>query len=563
MAVFTKENASLQMQKIVLAFLLCVAVVKHAAAQSQPWQTSGEELHFLNRQELLNGKFASSFHAGHKQLGALDVLQHLEDSTTTTSRSDKFVRASILSQLQDWGGSSKDAKRVFYKDAHMYSKIGDNYAVVIDPMINYQHAYEPNNTSGTKFINTRGFEIRANVKQRLYMYTQLTENQERGPSYFQNFIYGMEQVPGATYIKYFNNRPGMSGGFDYSVAKGHIGYSVLPKHLDFTFGHDRYFIGNGYRSLFLSDFGANALNAKMDLRFWKLHYQTIFFELMPTVDFVSDFNRPRKYAAMHHVAFHFKPWLQVGVFEAATHKRVNHFEFQYLNPLIFYRTIEQSLGSPDNALLGLDVRALPFKRTELYGQFLLDEFKFDAMTSTLKDWRNKYAFQLGAKHANLAGIDNLDVQLEYNYIRPFTYSYADSVANYTHYNQALAHPNGANLTEWIGVVRYQPLPRLLIRADVIRRMQGFDTSTVYSNGGNIFKSYNARPSDVGFMMGNGIKKVNLYANLNLSYQVYHMAYIDAGFTLNNSTVTASGVATKSNFVYIGARLNAPRRLYNY
>jgi hypothetical protein len=58
--------------------------------------------------------------------------------------------------------------------------------------------------------------------------------------------------------------------------------------------------------------------------------------------------------------------------------------------------------------------------------------------------------QLGAKYINALGIKNLDLQLEYNRVRPFTYSHRDSVANYTHYNQPMAHPLGANFSETIG-----------------------------------------------------------------------------------------------------------------
>jgi hypothetical protein len=59
------------------------------------------------------------------------------------------------------------------------------------------------------------------------------------------------------------------------------------------------------------------------------------------------------------------------------------------------------------------------------------------------------------------------------------------VANYTHYNQPLAHPLGANFKETIAIARYQPAPRWLVQAKGIFYLQGRDTSTE-NNGSNIF-----------------------------------------------------------------------------
>ena len=52
------------------------------------------------------------------------------------------------------------------------------------------------------------------------------------------------------------------------------------------------------------------------------------------------------------------------------------------------------------------------------------------------------AYKLGLKYIDVLGIDNLDYQVEWNTARPYTYSHYDD-ANYTHYNQALAHPVGS------------------------------------------------------------------------------------------------------------------------
>src|SRR6185295_4915211 len=120
-----------------------------------------------------------------------------------------------------------------------------------------------------------------------------------------------------------------------------------------------------------------------------------------------------------------------------------------------------------------------------YGQLALDELLVGEITKNRGFWGNKYGVQLGAKYINAFGVSNLDLQLEHNLARPFTYSHRDSVANYTHYNQPLAHPLGANFSEIIGIARYQPAPKWLVQAKAIYYTQGRDSNAV-SYGSNIF-----------------------------------------------------------------------------
>ena len=102
-------------------------------------------------------------------------------------------------------------------------------------------------------------------------------------------------------------------------------------------------------SLFLDDFGNNYLFLKLNTKIWKLNYQNLFMELMPQFrKDKGDVLLDRKYAAMHHLSMNVTKWLNVGLFEGIVFGRTNHFDFQYLNPIIFLRHIEGTVGSPDN-----------------------------------------------------------------------------------------------------------------------------------------------------------------------------------------------------------------------
>ena len=165
-------------------------------------------------------------------------------------------------------------------------------------------------------------------------------------------------------------------GYDYFDARGYFTFNAA-KYIDFQFGYDKNFIGNGYRSLFLSDFSAPYLFLKLNTRIWKFNYQNLFMELNSAQRLNADQLFPKKYAAMHHLDMAITKWLNVGLFEGVVFGRENHFEFGYLNPIIFYRSLEQQNGSYDNAVAGLDFKANVAKKFQFYGQLLMDEFNLE------------------------------------------------------------------------------------------------------------------------------------------------------------------------------------------
>jgi len=137
-------------------------------------------------------------------------------------------------------------------------------------------------------------------------------------------------VPGGGFYKDFKD----VGGVDYFDARGYITTHVA-KIIDIAFGYDKNFIGNGHRSLFLSDFSSNMLFLKLNTRIWKFNYQNLFMELTSGNRLGADNLFPKKYAAMHHLDVAVTKWLNLGLFEGVVFGRKNYFEFGYLNPVIF------------------------------------------------------------------------------------------------------------------------------------------------------------------------------------------------------------------------------------
>ncbi|MEJ7672146.1 MAG: hypothetical protein WKF59_05430 [Chitinophagaceae bacterium] len=216
----------------------------------------------------------------------------------------------------------------FYKTkANLLEVKSEDFFLAINPILNLQ--FGTSSGSNRIYLNTRGVSARGMIANKVGFSGTITENQEKGPVFFQNRVNEFRAVPGNGFYKPFKNN-----GYDYFDATGYITFNAA-KYIDFQFGYDKNFIGNGYRSMFLSDHGNSNLFLKINTRIWKFNYQNIFSELIPQFKKSGDVLLQRKYAAMHHLSMNITKWLNVGLFEGVTFGRKNHFDFQYLNPCNF------------------------------------------------------------------------------------------------------------------------------------------------------------------------------------------------------------------------------------
>lgn len=476
---------------------------------------------------------------------------------------DKFNIQQLLMNNSEWYQGDRSGfagKRpiwnTFYRTrANLLEVNQKDFFLALNPVLQQQQSSEADNNERV-FLNSKGLRFRGLIAGKLGFDAYLTDNQERGPVFVQDWIADHRAVPGAGFNKSFKRT-----ARDYFDGRGSV-YFTAAKYLHFQFGYDKNFIGNGYRSLFLSDFSNSYLFLKINTRIWKLNYENLFMELTPTyVRGSSDNLLDKKYAAMHHLSLNVAPWLNLGVFEAVIFGRKNHFDFTYLNPIIFLRIAEQQNGSSDNAVVGFDYKANIAKRLQLYGQFMLDEFVLKEMRAGNGWWGNKFGVQVGGKYVDFLGIKNLDAQAELNLARPFTYTHYDSVSNYSHYNQPLAHPLGANFIEAIGILRYQPAPKWTTSARLILWKQGVDT--LNSNvGSDIFMLNTTRMGDYGYSLPSGPLSKGINAQWLVSYQALPNLFLDCSVLLRrlNANVIPD---QKTSMFTIGIRMNTFRREYDY
>jgi hypothetical protein len=488
------------------------------------------------------------------------------EKTIHLSKVDQYNLNSLLMNniefLADKNGfkSKKPiAKRFYHTPASLYEVHIKDFDLVINPVLLLTVSKE-NNNDETLYQNTRGLNLRGKIANKIGFYAYITDNQEKDPLYVRDWVERRKAVPGQGFYKPFKTT-----GYDYFDARGYFTFNVT-KYIDVTFGYDKNFIGNGHRSLLLGDGSSPNLFLRMNTRIWKFNYQNLFMELHSAEIPGGDKLLPKKYAAMHHLDVAVTKWLNIGLFEGVIFGRKDRFDFGYLNPIIFYRSIEQQNGSFDNSVVGLDAKANFDRKLQVYGQLSLDEFLLGEITKNRGYWGNKVGLQLGAKYIDAFGVSNLDLQVEHNRVRPFTYSHRDSVANYSHYNQPLAHPLGANFKEYIGIARYQPAPRWLTVAKLILYQQGRDSSTTRNYGSNILlpNSTPNRVGDYGYSIGSGWKTNVFYASFLLSYEWRENLFLELNAVLRKQdTKTAPVTSTNTSVISLGVRWNVQRREFDY
>jgi hypothetical protein len=314
----------------------------------------------------------------------------------------------------------------------------------------------------------------------------------------------------------------------------------------------------------MSDFSNNGLFMKINTRIWKLNYENLFMELIQPNAFIANGGRllPRKYFRMNHLSINATKWLNLGIFDAVMFGRGDRFDFMYLNPVIFLMPGQQQIGSPDNTMLGIDFKANIAKKIQLYGQVNFDEFFTKTLKEDPKSWNNKYGYQLGLKYIDILGIKNVDLQLELNRVRPFTYSHLDSSSNWTHYNQAFAHPLGANFQEYIAIIKAQPLKRLYLNARAIYYQQGLD-SLGLNLGANPLRSYQTRFRGTALEVGSGNLATSLMLTLQASYEIAENLFIDLTLNRRSFKTALGGMSPDATIFSGGIRWNMARREFPF
>lgn len=429
-------------------------------------------------------------------------------------------KQSLLKDKSSWFG------RKFWNE-HMVRLQGDGYWFTLDPAADLQLGYETADNEDQSFTynNTRAVVFQGGLGKNLNFYTTFYESQGTFAGYYNRYARSLKPDGGNPAIV-----PGRgiaaearAGDFDYPIAEGYLSYTPNT-YFNIQFGHGKNFIGDGYRSLLLSDVASPYPFFKLNTTFWKIKYTNTWMSLRdvrPAV--VADGSFRTKYMANHFLSLNATKRLNIGLFETVIWENDNDrgFDLNYLNPIIFYRAIEFSTGSRGgNALIGLSAKYKFSDQVNAYAQVIIDEFSTGAVFGNENSFQNKQGFQVGFKYYNAFKVPNLQLQVEYNQVRPYVYSNNEITLNYGHNNQSMAHLWGANFREIIGIARYEN-ERWYGTAKVVYGERGFelgDINDIYY-GGSIYGNDENIPSETGIVIGQGNRANTFIGDVELGYLI--------------------------------------------
>ncbi|TKC13080.1 gliding motility protein RemB [Pedobacter polaris] len=487
------------MKKYFLLLLLITATLSSFAQQIIPYshyqyQKLNKSLYNLN----------TRFHTSLKPV--------IGDDTTITAQLDSLLLVGTDRTRNSWV-----SRKLF--NEHLVEINKEDFNVYMDFLPDFQIGRDIEHGI-TTWLNTRGYQIGGNIGKKFSFYSSGFENQSRFNDYLTRYIDSKNVIPGMVNDKFKDETPRRATK-DWAYATAVLNYTA-NKYFTFTLGHDKNFIGDGYRSMVLSDVSAAYPYFKVTTTLGNVKYMAMWAQfqdpLSPVFSYDNGFRK--KWGAFHYLDWNVNNRLSLGFFDSIIWQDADvdgkrGFDVSYLNPIIFLRTVEGMNSSPDNALIGFTAKYKLLRNMTVYGQLALDEFTAKEVFKGDGYWANKSAFQLGLKGFNAFKVPSLNYLVEFNTARPFTYTQRSSLLNYGHYVEALAHPMGANFKEFLTIWNYQ-LGKWAVSAQANYAQYGLNLSGE-NFGKDINESYFTRTRDNGYKTGDGLKTNFVYLDGRVSY----------------------------------------------
>lgn len=450
---------------------------------------------------------------------------------------------------------------------------GSDYSLIFNPLF-YLELSDLTESFNTFNINKRGAEFKAHLGNKFSFSTRLYENQGVFVDYVDDYINRTVVVPGHAPAK----RSG-TNGHDFAYATGYLSLSPW-QFLNLQLGHGKHFVGEGYRSLLLSDNAPPYPFFKLTSTFGQFQYSALFTQLQGF--YTGYWNYGSAVLAYHfrkHATFNYLSWtphhrVEVGLFEGImwqttdTATYTNEFDVNFFNPVIFTRLPEYGLNDENNMLLGANVRIKVLREVQLYGQFVLDNIDFEKMSDGDNYFQNKTGYQLGCKvYDAFFGYlpwQKLFFRLEYNEVAPYTYAHSTPVQNFSHLNQPLAHPLGAGFKESVLVLRYH-LWDFFVEYQRNNATTSADENGNYY-GSNIFVSDEAAwqgTDSYGNEIGQGREATITFSRLRVGFLLNPRTNLHLFVGTDKRNWKTAAETKESSYTYFGIRTNLNNFYYDF
>ena len=451
----------------------------------------------------------------------LDATAYSTSTSEHTALRPFFVDDSILKprfdSLMNYNNDRKQHgfgyRKLFME--HLIDIKNTNNTFYADFLPDFTYGKDFEGTKRNTTLNSYGFQLGGTVTNKFYYNISGYLDQGEFPDYLTTYINQVGIVPGEAYDRTFGHEYK-----EWSYITAIASYTPV-KFLNISAGRGNTFVGDGYRSVLLSDYASPYPFVRLTAHVGSIQYMAMWGYFDDPIDLDANGNDRKKWGVFHYLDWNVSKRITFGFYDSviwydrddAGHYR--GFDVTYLNPITFLRPLEATNGSPDNALIGFTGKYKITNGIALYGQFALDEFQAKQFFSDGGSSRNKYSYQLGIRGANMFGIKDLNYLLESNNAKPYTYSERGPIINYSENGEPLAQPWGANYREVVGLLNYS-YKRFDYSLEGDYGHYGLDINGL-NYGKDIFFDYTNPAKTEGNYIGQGLTTNMYYAEGKIAY----------------------------------------------
>lgn len=332
------------------------------------------------------------------------------------------------------------ARKLFYE--HIISLDTGIIHLSIDPLVNLELGEEPDDKRDVNlFKNTRGFNMKLAIGEKVAIESSFRENQANLPQYLDRRVRSSRMAFGQGRIKRFNDL-----GFDFAMSSAYMSYS-LNANINIQAGHGKHFIGSGHRSVLLSDLSFNYPFLRLNTNWLnqRLHYHNLYALLqnmnrLPSGSLAENLFE-RKQAAFHYLEYKISDKISLGLFEGVIFPTLDSSGnrsngINYWLPVIGLNSIMEGPEDLGNSLAGLNLEVQLFNHLKLYQQLaFFDEESEDIGFQSGFQWYFKDYFMLQGELNNL----NFDIQKN----------------QYNHNEESLTLPYQTDVIETLAIFQFQ------------------------------------------------------------------------------------------------------------
>lgn len=464
-----------------------------------------------------------------------------------------------------WTPKSAASQLFYNKSLFNLSDSTTQFKGTINPLFNFSLAQDFNDQSQRAnetnfYTNTRGIQIQGNLGKSIYFSTAFYENQAFLVNYLHDYskAFGPLDFNGTNYV-YYNKGliPGQGRakafkqeGWDYFYAESKLLFNPHKNWL-FELGNGKHFIGEGYRSMLLSDFAFNYPYFKIQSNWLKnkirltniYSNQQLLLRVPLTQSSESQFIK--KMNATHLLDIQLHKLITLSLFETQQFQRWDSTGTTPLNPLFFNpipftNALYYTSTNRVNALVGYNLKIAPTPWLVIYNQGITDDL-------------SRFGWQFGTKAFVKTNFLFATVLFEHNRASSYLYSNLNQSLSYSNFNQPLAHVWGAGFSEFIA--------RIDVRA---QRFRG-EVKAVFGSYQEENNTYNFGKNVLNYFTTNHSETPTLtrYSNINLelayvvnnqyNWELYlgynHINRVNASFTLPNNQIITFGMRTQLQNLY--------------